>query len=402
MPEADHGILHRLGVPRRINVAGTLTRLGGSLMEPEVLQAMAQAADASVDIAELQTAASAAIALATGAAAGIVTSGAAAGLTLATAACLARWDVVRMAALPDTQAMPNQMLMARTHRNSYDHAVRLAGAHIVDIGHNDRGTGAGIRGLEPWELSAAIGPATAGMVFVATPQTVDDLPAVLELMHARGLPVIVDAAAQLPPRENLRRFIAAGADLVVFSGGKAIGGPQASGILAGRRDLIGSALVQMMDMDVSPRTWSASPLIDRKALQGIPHHGIGRGFKVGKEEIAGLVCALERFVARDEAAWSAALARRLQLLADGLAGEAGLTTRLLPASAQAPVPLLELDVGTRAASLVLRLQRGEPPVHVGERGLDAGVLTINPQTLRTADDAVLLRRLQHALRSPDA
>jgi D-glucosaminate-6-phosphate ammonia-lyase len=289
-------------------------------MEPEVLLAMAQAADASVDIAELQTAASSVIAQATGAQAGIVTSGASAGLTLATAACLARWDVTRMAALPDTRGMPNQVLMARNHRNSYDHAIRLAGAHIVDIGHNDRGTGAGIRGLEPWEIEAAITPQTAAMVFVATAQTTDDLPAVLQVVQARGLPVIVDAAAQLPPRANLQRFIAAGADLVVYSGGKAIGGPQSSGILAGRRDLIGSALLQMMDMDVSPQTWSPARLIDRQALTGIPHHGIGRGFKVGKEEIAGLVCALERFVARDEGAHARALGARLLDITLALAG----------------------------------------------------------------------------------
>ena len=394
-------ILTQLGVPRRINVAGTLTRLGGSLMEPEVLQAMVQAAAASVDIAELQTGASGVIARVTGAQAGIVTSGAAAGLTLAVAACLARWDVARMAALPDTRGMPNQVLMARTHRNSYDHAIRLAGARIIDIGHNDRGTGAGIRGLEPWEIDAAITDQTAAMVFVATAQTADELPAVLEVVHARGLPVIVDAAAQLPPRSNLQRFISAGADLVVFSGGKALGGPQSSGILAGRRDLIGSALVQMMDMDVSPQTWSPSSLIDRQALKGIPHHGIGRGFKVGKEEIAGLVCALERFMARDEDAHAAALGARLQAITAALAGVPGLSVRMIEATDRAPIPTLELEVGPRALAMVGRLQTGDPPVHVGERLVDGGILGINPQTLRPEDDAVLVRCIINTCRSTE-
>ena len=392
-------ILSTLGVTRRINVAGTLTRLGGSLMEPEVLQAMAQAAAASVDIAEMQTAGSKMISRITAAEAGIVTSGAAAGLTLATAACLARWDVARMAALPDTRAMPNEVLMARTQRNSYDHAIRLAGANIIDIGHNDRGTGAGIRGLEPWEIESAISPQTVAMVFVATAQTVDELPAALEVLHAHQLPVIVDAAAQLPPRANLRRFIEAGADLVVFSGGKAIGGPQASGILAGRRDLVGSALLQMMDMDVSPRSWSPSSLIDRAALRGIPHHGIGRGFKVGKEEIAGLLCALERFEARDEVAASLALTQRLQAIAAGLQGAAGITSRLIPVSASSPAPMLELDAGNDAQALVERLLQGTPPVHVGERMVSSGILTINPQTLRSEDDAVMLRCILNACRS---
>lgn len=394
-------ILTQLGVPRRINVAGTLTRLGGSLMEPEVLQAMVQAAAASVDIAELQTGASGVIARVTGAQAGIVTSGAAAGLTLAVAACLARWDVARMAALPDTRGMPNRVLMARTHRNSYDHAIRLAGARIIDIGHNDRGTGAGIRGLEPWEIDAAITDQTAAMVFVATAQTADELPAVLEVVHARGLPVIVDAAAQLPPRSNLQRFISAGADLVVFSGGKALGGPQSSGILAGRRDLIGSALVQMMDMDVSPQTWSPSSLIDRQALKGIPHHGIGRGFKVGKEEIAGLVCALERFMARDEDAHAAALGARLQAITAALAGVPGLSVRMIEATDRAPIPTLELEVGPRALAMVGRLQTGNPPVHVGERLVDTGILGINPQTLRPEDDAVLVRCIINTCRSTE-
>ena len=392
-------IYKTLGVPRRINAAGTLTRLGGSLMAPEVLQAMQQAAGASVDIAELQSAASRAIAAATGAQAGIVTSGAAAALTLATAACLARWDVARMAALPDTSAMPNRVLMARTQRNSYDHAVRLAGAHIVDIGHNDRGTGAGVRGLEAWEIAAAIDDRTAAFVFVATAQTVADLPMVLDTVHAHGLPVIVDAAAQLPPRSNLRFFIDAGADLVLFSGGKAIGGPQSSGILAGRRDLIGSALVQMMDMDVSPQTWSPSELIDRSALSGIPHHGIGRGFKVGKEEIAGLLTALDRFVARDEDAMAASLTQRLERMAAVLATGSPIKTRLIAADAQSPVPLLELAVPGSAHDFSRRLQSGDPPVHLSERLADAGILTLNPQTLRPEDDTVLVRCLIEASRS---
>jgi len=392
-------VLQRLGVTRRINVAGTLTRLGGSLMEPEVLHAMQEAAQASLDICELQTAASTVIARHTHAPAGIVTSGAAAALTLATAACLARWDVARMAALPDTRAMPHTVLMARTHRNSYDHAVRLAGAHIRDVGHNDRGTGAGLRGLEGWEIAAAIDPQTVAWVFVATAQTVADLPLVVRTAHAHQLPVIVDAAAQLPPARNLHAFIDAGADLVLFSGGKAIGGPQSSGILAGRSDLVGSALLQMMDMDVNASTWSAPPLVDRAALAGIPHHGIGRGFKVGKEEIVGLLVALERFVARDEVAVAARLAQRLEQIASTLASQSALSTRLVGAGEHSPVPLLEVHVGSSALALSQRLQQGDPPVHMGERLLDAGILVINPQTLRAEDDAVLARCLIDASRS---
>ncbi len=395
-------ILQQLDVARRINAAGTLTRLGGSLMAPEVLDAMREAAGHSVDIAEMQTAASARIAAATGAQAGIVTSGASAALTLATAACLARWDVARMAALPDTSGMPNQVLMARTHRNSYDHAIRVAGGLVVDIGHNDRGTGAGIRGLESWEIDAAVNANSVATVFVANKESLGDLPMVIEAVHAHGLPVIVDAAAQLPPKDNLRRFIAAGADLVLFSGGKALGGPQSTGILAGRRDLIGSALVQMMDMDVNPQTWWASPLIDRTALKGIPHHGIGRGFKVGKEEIAGLLVALQRFVDRDEQAHALALRRRLQVIVDALAGAgAALAVQLDSGSHDAATPTLQLRPRAPAFAFSRLLQLGDPPVHLGEKDAGDGILTLNPQTVREQDDAILVSCLLAACTTMD-
>jgi len=387
------GIYERLGVARRINAAGTLTRLGGCLMAPEVIAAMREAAGASVDMAELQAAASRAIADATGAEAGIVTSGAAAGLTLATAACLAGWDAARMAALPDTRAMPREVLMIRTHRTGYDHAIRAAGARIRDIGHNDRGTGAGVRGVERWEIEAAIGERTAGFAFAATPETRDALPLVAQAMHARGLPVIVDAAAQLPPRENLRAFLAMGADLVMFSGGKTIGGPQASGILAGRGDLVGSALVQMLDMDVAPETWAPPDLIDRRALTGVPHHGIGRGFKVGKEEIAGLLTALDRFVKADDRAANAALEDRLAIIAGLLADAPDLRTTVVPAATTGRVPVLEITVPGSAYAFSAALQAGRPPVHLSERRAARGILTVDPQTLRPEDDRLLAQRI---------
>jgi L-seryl-tRNA(Ser) seleniumtransferase len=397
--------LDRLGVPRRINAAGTLTRLGGSLMAPEVLEAMREAASSSVDMAELQSAASRRIAALTGAEAGLVTSGASAGLTLAAAACLAGWDAARMAALPDSRGMPARVLMLRTHRNSYDHALRLAGAQIVDVGHNDRGTGAGVRGVEPWEIESAIDAQTAAFVFVAGASGGASLPAVAEVMHRHGLPLIVDAAAQLPPASNLRRFVAEGADLVVFSGGKAIGGPQASGLLIGRRALVGSALLQMMDMDVHPATWAPAALVDTGRLRGTPLHGIGRGFKVGKEEIAGLLCALERFAARDEAAQIDVWTQRLHAIADGLRGQPLLRAVLREAGPGGrAVPVLELQVGAdgrpdpaAAAALCRRLQAQARPVHLAEDRLDEAVLAINPLALSPQDDAALVAGLVAAL-----
>lgn len=384
-----NGVYERLGVRRRINAAGTLTRLGGSLMDDVVLDAMRDAARSSVDIGELQSAASRTIAAATGAEAGLVTSGAAAALTLAAAACIAGLDIARMARLPDTRGLPAQILMARTHRNAYDHALRAAGAAIVDIGHNDRGTGAGIRGLEAWEIDAAIGPETVALAFSATSETADDLPAVAAACRARGIKVIVDAAAQLPPAMNLRAFVAAGADLVVFSGGKAIGGPQGTGILAGKRDLVASALLQQLDMDVAPTRWQAPDFVDRAKVPVPPHHGIGRGFKVGKEDIVGLVVALERFAARDEAAAAASLRRRLEAIAAALPGR---TTRIVPGR----VATLEIDVPDGPAAAA-RLLAGETPIHVGERNLARGTLVVDLQAVRPESDAALIDGLKRAL-----
>src|SRR6187399_1864966 len=193
----------KLGVRRRINAAGALTRLGGAVMAPEVVEAMAAASRASVDIGELQDAASARIAEATGAEAGLVTTGAAAALTLAAAAAIARWDVAKMAALPHVAA---DILLPRTHRTGYAQALRAAGARLVDIGHNDRGTGAGVRGLEAWEIEAAITPRTAAFAFSANPTNVLDFSVVVKACKAKNIPVIVDAAAQLPPKSNLKRF----------------------------------------------------------------------------------------------------------------------------------------------------------------------------------------------------
>lgn len=384
-----NGIYERLGVRRRINAAGTLTRLGGSLMDDAVLDAMRDAARSSVDIAELQSAASRVIASATGAQAGLVTSGASAALTLAAAACIAGLDIARMARLPDTRGLPAKILMARTHRNAYDHALRLAGAEIVDIGHNDRGTGAGIRGLEAWEIDAAIDGQTIAVAFSATPETAGDLPAVAAAARARGLKVIVDAAAQLPPVSNLRAFVAAGADLVVFSGGKAIGGPQGTGILAGARDLIASALLQQLDMDVAPTRWSAPDFVDRAKVPVPPHHGIGRGFKVGKEDIAGLIVALERFAARDDAHAAATIRARLQTIVAALPGR---TTRIV----QGRATTLEIDVADGPAAAA-KLLAGETPIHVGERDLAKGTLIVDLQAVRPESDATLIDGLKRAL-----
>ncbi|MBM3597926.1 MAG: selenocysteine synthase [Alphaproteobacteria bacterium] len=396
-------IYAKIGVRQRINAAGSLTRLGGTLMPEDVLDAMRAAAGASVDMAELQEAASNVIARATGAEAGMVSTGAAAALTLGTAACLAGYNVHRMERLPDTTGMPNEVVICRQHRTGYDHAFRAAGAKLVEIGLNDRWTGSGVRGVEDWEFDAVIGPNTAAIAYTATKHDEPPLERVARLAERHKLPLIVDAAAQLPPAANLKRIIAAGATLVAFSGGKAIRGPQSTGILAGKRDLIASALLQMLDMDVAPETWAPPKLIPRDKLNGVPHHGIGRGFKAGKEEIVGLIVALERFQGIDWDAENKAVEGRFQRMAQRLGG-AGFATRLIPATETGRQPWLEVAIdktklGLDAHGASKALQQGNPPVHISERRAAEGYLVIDPMSLNPADDATLVDRVIALARS---
>ena len=387
--------LARLGIARSINAAGTLTRLGGKPMADAVIAAMSEAARVPIDIAALQQLASDRIAATLGAEAGMVTTGASAALTLAAAACIAGDDLARMAALPFA-APPNEILLPRTHRTMYSHALAAAGARLVDIGHNDRGAGAGVRGPDAWEISAAITPATAAFAFTANAETISDLPAIAALCRAKNVPVIVDAAAQLPPRANLRALLAMGADLVCFSGGKAIGGPQASGILAGRADLVASALAQQLDMDIRAEGFSPPPLLQGIFAKGIPQHGLGRGFKAGKEQIVGLLAALEIFAIGNDAAEAAAMERRLAAIAAPLAVLNSVRAEIVSGGR---VPLLAVMAGSasRAGSAVAALRTHVPAIHVGEKRVAEGVLLVDPQALLEQDDAVLSRALVAAL-----
>jgi L-seryl-tRNA(Ser) seleniumtransferase len=386
-------IYDTLGVPRVINAYGTNTRLSGRLMAPEVIAAMAEAAQATVEMPVLQAAASRAIAEATGAEAGIVTAGASAALLLGAAACMARLDPGAMNRLPDTRGMPDEFVVVRSQRNMYDRAIRAAGGRIVEVGIPDRISGPGVRDAAPWEIAEAITDRTAAVFWLAGAGSVPALPQVAEVALGRGIPVLVDAAAQLPPRENLRRFLAEGADLVCFSGGKAIGGPQASGILAGRRDLVASALAQMLDLDLPEAQFTAPPEFAPLAqMRGLPHHGIGRSCKTGKEEIVGLIVALRRFATEDPAERSARWTARLAAV-EAAAGEIpGVPVALVPDAAKPGLPLLLLRFAEagEAAAADARLRAWRPvAVHCDASRVPQGVLAVNPIAFADEDAAAL-------------
>jgi D-glucosaminate-6-phosphate ammonia-lyase len=372
-----------------INAAGPLTRLGGGPLSAEVQAAMCEAARTTLPIEELQAAAGAYIAEVTGAEAGYVTSGSAAGVTLAAAACLAGLDPARMDRLPDTDGMPNEIVLQRAHQVAYNHALRSAGARLVEVGYIGY---PGVGATYPWQIEAAITDRTVALAYqlVDAPNSVG-LEDCVAIAHAHELSVIVDAAAALPPVDNLRRFIAAGADLVSFSGGKAIGGPQASGILCGRRDLIQSVALQQQDLDVQPDMWRL-----RGHTEALPHHGIGRSMKVGKEEIVGLIAALRIYVARDHAADRARWSAQIDCIAEGLG-----SLEIRRFENAGGVPLLRVEVGSaeRAARIVLALERGDPRVALAHGALQHGALIVNPLVLQPGEEALVARHLRAVLDS---
>src|SRR5581483_3003437 len=203
-------------------------------------------------------------------------------------------------------------------------------------------------------------------------------------------------------RSNLRDLLAAGADLVAFSGGKAIRGPQATGILCGRRALVGSAAVQMFDMDDHFELWDPPPeLIDRGRFRGLPRHGIGRALKVSKEQIVALLTALRLFA---DGAYDAELSAQRRYLEDVAAALAGHPVRcrlVVPADGQS-VPLLEITVdekavGRSALEVCRRLRHGRPPVYPGHGLLHEGTLVIHPLHMTAERTRALIARLREEL-----
>jgi L-seryl-tRNA(Ser) seleniumtransferase len=395
------GIATELRGKRVINARGYSTKVGGSRPSREVMDAMVEASTFFVRIEDLQAAAGEVIVECTGAEAGYVTAGASAGLTMAAAAVLARLDPGRMNRLPDTTGMPDEIVLLRRHRNDYDHALRLAGAKLVEVGFHDW--------TFAYEVDEAIGPNTAGVFYLGSDEHANlSLADVIGIAHAKGVPVIVDGSMALPPVTNLRHFFDIGADLVSFSGGKHLQGPQASGILAGRRDLITSVALQHQDMDVYPDMWPARGLIAEHVVVGPPHHGVGRGFKVGKEEVCGLIAALKAYVVRDFAAEAGRLAGYADEIVAGLSGIRGVEVRrvdghLVPGAMGRPGPHVEVflgpDAGLSGADLVNRLQAADPMVCTWEGKAFQNQVRFYPDGLADGEAAEIVAVAREALRA---
>jgi D-glucosaminate-6-phosphate ammonia-lyase len=378
-----------LGVKPIINAAGPLTRLSGMPMHPNVARAMAEAAQETARIEDLQAAAGSYLAEVTGAEAGYVTSGAAAGLTMSAAAAMAGMSVAAMDQLPDTTGLKDEIVVQRAHVTAYSHALRVAGAKLVDVGYVGY-PGQGI--TWPWQIEAAITDRTAAIFYsVGAAKGIVELAELAEIGRMHGVPVIVDAAAALPPKENLKRFIEYGADLVAFSGGKAIGGPQASGILVGRKDLIESVALQHQDMDVYPDTWTwRQTYIESHRLPGPPHHGLGRAMKVGKEEIVGLVAALRRFLESDLEAERARQCHELQLIAEQVIERTEARAEFLDSddAPRAYPTLLIYPPGEKRdrsvlSDLINRLVDGDPALAVSQNFTERGAIGVVASAMRS-------------------
>lgn len=367
----EEDIRRRLGLRPVINVSGTMTGLGASIVEPKARAWVAEILPQFVEIHDLQRKASARIARSCRAQAGFVTASASAGITLAVAGCMTGADLAAIERLPGTRGLKDELVVQAGHLVSYGasvaQAVRLAGAVVVPVG-----TATLARG---YQLEGAITERTAAALYVVSHHVVGHGQLPLEtfaaIAHARGVPVIVDAASE----HDLEGFLARGADLAVYSAHKFLGGLTA-GIVAGRKDLVRAAYLQ--------------------------NTGIGRGMKVGKEGIVGAMAALEAWAERDHAAARARERRHLELWAQGLAGEPGVVARVVPDPTGNPLDRLELVLepevaGVAAWELADALAAGDPPVIVRDHEVEHGSFQLDPCNLHDGEAELVLERLRAEL-----
>lgn len=365
-------IYRKLGVEPIINATATVTILGGSLMRPETLDAMREAAECFVDMTELGAAVGRRIADLTHNEAAFVCGGAAAGLFLTTASCMTRGVPDGILRLSDVPNLPNEVIIHRAHRIPYDQAIGLTGARLVEIG--------GPEGTTTSELDAAINNRTAMVIYIAGAHLAKGalpLEDVLRVAHRRGIPVVVDAAAQIPPVDNLWRFTQAGAELAIFSGGKGLRAPASTGLVLGRPDAIA-----------------------RCAANAAPLQRLGRPMKVGKEDLVGILRALELYLAEDHEAtdrfYEAVVAH---FVAWGRERSDVSVVREFPSEAGQPMPRARITLHGKLADrrdeVIRELYTTRPRIGLWPAGTDG--LYINPQTMLPGEEMIVSRRLDEVL-----
>jgi len=370
-------IYDKLGVKRVINAWGTLTSLGGSLMPSEVIEAMNDAAKAFVNMEELHEKAGKIIAEITGAEAAYVTSGAAAALVLAVSACMTGDDPEKMARIPYIEGFKNEIIIPLVQDNAYARLMCIPCAKLIKIGTKD--------GYSLEDIENAITDKTVAIAFVFFTSKhycdMESLKEVVKIGKKHGIPVIVDAAAELPPIENLRDIVATGADLVAFSGGKDIRGPNDTGFIIGRADLIKAI-----------------------AAHGCPHGYMGRPMKVSKEQIVGLVVALQHYTPEAVEARRRKWEEMVEYFIKELSSEYVKVEKVTPDptkheySAQgwprARIIFDEEQLGITAAELNELLRKGNPAIYAPQSD---NQITLNPQCLQDGEEKIIVQRIKSIL-----
>lgn len=357
----------RLGLRRIINVSGTMTSLGASIVVPEAVEMAEAILTEFVEINELHRRASETIARLTGAEAGCISASCSSGITVAVAGCMTGADLARIEQLPDATGMKDEVLIQSGHMVYYgapiEQAIRLTGAKVIPVGQSTY--------ARPYHLAGRIGERTAAAVYVVSHHAVQygqiDFAEFCAICRARGVPVVVDAASEY----DLRGFLAKGADIACYSAHKFLGGPTA-GIVAGRKDLVRAAFLQ--------------------------NCGIGRGMKVGKESIAGAIAALDAWEKRDHAAVRVRESGHLKLWVEALSKVPGLKPSIVPDPTDNPLDRLKLAVdaekaGTTAWALAAALAAGEPPIIVRDHEVEHGHFYLDPCNLHPGEAEVVAAQI---------
>lgn len=371
-------LLEELGIEKVINAWGTVTVLGGTTMTDDVIEALREASTIYVDMKELHKKAGDLIARLIGVEATCVTSGATAGLILATAACITGGDRQKILDLPKADVRRNKVVVQRLQRNAFVNVLRTSGAEIAEIGSEKETT--------PRDLESVLNESIAAvMYFVFDPQPgVLSFQEVVRIAHGKGVPVIVDAAAELPPSENLTKFTNMGADVVVFSGGKDIGGPNDTGLVIGRRDLIETCMKLQFYEDVQGKTVAL----------------LGRSMKVSKEDIFALTRAIQSYLQKDHVEQMRIWEEKTDYMVSKLS-KSGLpkVRKIIPGSGHGPRPLViptvsidfnETSSGMNADEMSQKLRAGDPPIYVYTKD---NALYLNPQCLQDNEEKVVVSRL---------
>jgi D-glucosaminate-6-phosphate ammonia-lyase len=366
-PRAETNIYERIGVRPVINCKGTFTIISGSQTLPEVKAAMDEASRHYVHLDELMDGVGRRLAELTHAEWGIVTAGCAAALTHATSACICGANPEKMQRLPNTAGLKNEVVMMRPSRNVYDHAIRMTGVKMITPSTRE-------------EFLAALGPHTAMVAVLgeALREHPMQLPEMAEAAHKHGIPVIVDAAAERLTIPNV--YLTAGADMVGYSGGKCLRGPQCAGVLLGRKDLLQAA-------------W----------INSAPHHAFGRSLKVAKEEIMGMLTAVEMWTKRDHDAEWKQWEGWLGTISEAVSGIPGVRAEVIqPQGPSNFAPELRMSwdadrMGVTGFELADVLMSGTPRI-VMPAGQNS--LTVMPYMMMPGDDKLVAPRVHEALSNP--